>query len=225
MDEERLDVGGAISYGWRMMVDNILFFVLLFLIFLVVTGIFYGIGGAFIKYPVLTTIMYVIGFLVTVYIHMAIVNISLKIYNEEKADFRDIFTASRFFWRFLLADILYNLMVTIGLVLCIIPGIYFGIKYHFFGYIIIEQDMGVLDSLKKSWQITNGAWWDLFLLAILLWLIALAGVILCGVGVLFAWPIIFMAVVYAYKRIVDTAPRIVEPIDLGMTTPPVPPPS
>lgn len=224
MDEERLDVGGAVSYGWRMMVDNILFFVILALIFLVATGIFYGIGGAFIRYPVLTTIMYVIGFLLSVYIHLAMVNISLKVYKGETPEFRDIFTGSRFFWRFLLADILYGLMVTIGLALCVIPGLYFGIKYHFFGYIIVEQDMGVLDALKKSWQITNGAWWDLFVLFILLWLIALAGVVLCGIGLLFAWPIIFMAVVYAYKRVSDTAPRLVEPIEID-TTPPVPPPS
>lgn len=215
MDEERLDISGAVSYGWRTMVDNMLFFVILALIFLVVTGVFSGIGGAFVNHAYIAVIFYVLGFFVSVYVHMATVYISLKVYRGEKPEFSDIFGANKYYWRFLLADILYGLIVMIGFILCIIPGIYFGIKYHFYGYIIIEQDAGVIDSLKLSWDITKGAWWDLFLLFILLWLITLAGVILCGVGLLFAWPIVIMAIVYAYKRILDIAPRATAPVEMG----------
>jgi len=53
----------------------------------------------------------------------------------------------------------------------------------------------------------------------------LAGFILCGVGALFAWPIVIMAIVYAYKRILDTAPRATAPVEMGPPPgmPPVPP--
>jgi len=225
MDEERLDIGGAIRYGWRTMVDNMLFFVVLALIFFVASGVFSGIGGALGRYPAITIICGLLGFFVGVYIHVATVYITLKVYKGEKPEFADIFGANRFYWRFLLADLLYGLIVMIGFILCIIPGIYLLIKYHFYGYIMIEQDAGVMDSLKLSWDITKGAWWDLFLLFILCWLIMLAGFILCGVGALFAWPIVIMAIVYAYKRIVDTAPRATTPVEMGPPPgmPPVPP--
>lgn len=223
MDEERLDVGGAIGYGWRSMVDNILFFVLIGLLFIIVTAIFYVPAGFAYKYPYITAIVYVLGFLVSVYIHMAIVNISLIVYKGEKPQFSDIFSASRHYWQFLLGDILYGLLVTAGIILCVVPGIYWGIRYHFFGYFIIEQDMKAIDAIRRSGQILRGAWWDVFLLFIFCWLIMIAGVILCGVGTLFAYPIVFMALVYAYKRVQDTAPRIVTPAEAG--PPPGSPPA
>jgi len=222
-DEERLDIGGAVSYGWRAMVDNIFYFVVLGLIFLVVEAIFYVPGSFAVKYPYISAILGVIGLLIAVYIHLAITVISLKVYAGEEPKFGDIFAGNRYYWRFLGADILYGLLVLVGLILCVIPGIYFAIKYHFYGYLIVDQDMGVMDSLKKSGDITRGAWWDLLLLFILFWLISLGGLILCGIGVLFAWPIVFMGLVYAYKRILDTAPREVAPGPVGPPGPPIAP--
>jgi len=50
----------------------------------------------------------------SVYVHMATVYISLKVYRGEKPEFSDIFGANKYYWRFLLADILYGLIVMIG---------------------------------------------------------------------------------------------------------------
>jgi uncharacterized membrane protein len=223
MDGERLDVGGAISFGWRAMVDNILFFVILGVVYFLILAIFTVPGGFAYKYPYITAILYIFAVLVLVYIHMAVVYISLKVYDGGKPEVSDVFAPARFYWRFLLAEILYGLLVTAGMILCVIPGIYWGVRYHFFGYFIVEQDMGPIEAIKASGTIARGAWWELFFLFFLCWLISIAGAILCGVGLLFAYPIIFMAIVYAYKRVQDTAKRIINPIDVGGEAP-MPPP-
>jgi len=223
MDEERLDVGGAVSYGWRTMVDNILFFVIIGLIFFIVTAIFYVPAGFAYKYPYITAIVYILGFLVSVYVHMAMVNISLIVSRGEKPTYSDLFSATKYYWKFLLADILYSLLVLAGMILCIIPGIYWGVRYHFNAYFIIDQDMSPIDAIRRSGQITKGAWWDVFLLFVLSWLIMLAGIILCGVGTLFAYPIVFMAIVFAYRQLQETASPVVTPAEAGppAETPPI----
>ena len=144
MDGDRLDIGEAISYGWNSMKENVGFFVLVFLIVWVVEGVFYGIGGAFIKYPVVTIILYVIGLLLGIFIQMSIVNITLRLNRGGEPDFKDMYSAYRYFGKFLLAAILYGLLVLAGLILFVIPGIYWAIKYHFFGYFVIEQNMDPL---------------------------------------------------------------------------------
>ncbi len=223
MDEERLDVGGSIRYGWQAMIDNIFYWVLIGLLFFIVTAIFYVPAAFAYRYPYITVIVYILGAFVSVYIHMAIINITLVVYRGETPQFSDIFGATRYYWKFLIADILYGLLVLAGTIMCVIPGIYWAVKYHFYGYFIIEQDMSPMDALRRSGQITRGAWWDVFLLFILCYLIMLAGVILCGIGTLFAYPIVMMAVVYAYKRVQDTAPRVVMPTEAG--PPPEAPPT
>jgi hypothetical protein len=166
MDGDRLDIGEAISYGWNSMKENVGFFVLVFLIFWVVEGAFYGIGGAFIKYPVVTIILYIIGWLLAIFIQMSVVNITLRLNKGGEPDFKDIYSAYPYFGKFILAAVLYGLLVLAGLILFVIPGIYWAIKYHFFGYFVIGQNMDPLDALKRSGEITKGSRWSLLVLFI-----------------------------------------------------------
>jgi uncharacterized membrane protein len=211
MDEDRLDVGKAVSYGWNSMKENVGFFVLVFLIFWVVEGVFYGIGGAFLKYPAITIVLYVIGWLLAIFIQMSVVNITLRLNKGGEPDFKDIYSAGPYFGKFILAAILYFLLVFAGLILCVIPGIYWGIKYHFFGYFVIEQNMDPLDALKRSGEITKGSMWNLLLLFIIFIGITFVGAILCGIGLLFSTPIVVMATVYAYRRLLETSPQVMTP--------------
>ena len=211
MDEDRLDIGEAVSYGWNSMKENVGFFVLVFLIFWVVEGVFYGIGTAFIKYPAITIVLYVIGWLLAIFIQMSVVNITLRLNKKGEPDFKDIYSAGPYFGKFILAAILYGLLVLAGLILCVIPGIYWAIKYHFFGYFIIDQNMDPLDALKRSGEITKGSMWNLLLLFIIFIGITFVGAILCGIGLLFSTPIVVMATVFAYRRLLETSPQVITP--------------
>ena len=219
MDGDRLDIGEAISYGWNSMKENVGFFVLVFLIVWVVEGVFYGIGGAFIKYPVVTIILYVIGLLLGIFIQMSIVNITLRLNRGGEPDFKDMYSAYRYFGKFLLAAILYGLLVLAGLILFVIPGIYWAIKYHFFGYFVIEQNMDPLAALKRSGEITKGSKWMLLILFIAFVGITFVGAILCGIGLLFSTPIVVMATVFAYRQLLETSPQVMTP---AQAEPPAP---
>lgn len=58
-----------------------------------------------------------------------------------------------------------------------------------------------IEALKMSLKASNGNVWKLFLLMIVLIMIAIAGVLLFLVGLLFAYPIILLASIHAYRSI------------------------
>jgi uncharacterized membrane protein len=56
----------------------------------------------------------------------------------------------------LLASLLVGLIVCCGFVLLIVPGIIFSLMFSQFYYLIIDREMGVMESLETSKQIMVG---------------------------------------------------------------------
>ena len=61
------------------------------------------------------------------------------------------------------------------------PGIIFAFVFGFYGFVIAERGdgVGVIESLKRSADLTRGHRWQLFGLGIVLFLINLVGALLC----------------------------------------------
>lgn len=76
--------------------------------------------------------------------------------------------AARKFLPYIAVSILYSLIVGVGTVLLILPGIFFGVKLVFCSYFILFDDKGVFSSLAASWQMLKGNWWRVFVL-LLIW--------------------------------------------------------
>ena len=102
--------------------------------------------------------------------------------------------------------------VILGFILCIIPGIIVAaVGPLMLGYVywfIIDQDLGVMDSVKATFSFIGENFGSVFLVALLGSLVLLGGFILCGVGLLVAYPIVALAQTYTYKvlRGVPVAP-------------------
>jgi hypothetical protein len=58
--------------------------------------------------------------------------------------------------------ILYIIAVVIGLLFLIIPGIYLSVILGFFLYILVCQNLPLIDSFKQSIQLVKGRWWSVF---------------------------------------------------------------
>jgi uncharacterized membrane protein len=92
-------------------------------------------------------------------------------------------------------------MVAGGLILLIVPGIYLGLKYQFFSYLIVDKELGVLDSLKESSQITQGVKWQLFGFSLALIGINILGALAFGIGLLVTIPLTVVAHVFVYRKL------------------------
>jgi uncharacterized membrane protein len=132
-----------------------------------------------------------------------LVKVILNIYDGKKAEFRDLFKKIEMsvFFDYFWALIKYFLIVFSGLILFVVPGIIWGIKYSMYQYLFIDKKMTSKDVFKKSAEITDGYKWDLFLFNLITFLLAILGIICFYVGLLVVTPVIILANIYIYRRL------------------------
>ena len=119
----------------------------------------------------------------------------------EEPQFSTYGQQSRKIITYLIANILFSIAVCIGMVLLIIPGIYLYLRLQFFTAFIVEEDCGIIESLQKSWNMTQGQTLPLFLLLLTMIGTAIVGCILFFVGFFVAVPLIYMMQCYTFRKL------------------------
>jgi len=101
----------------------------------------------------------------------------------------------------ILAGLLVGLAYGIGLILCIIPGIVVLFFSQFYIWFIVDKQMGAIDAIKASFSFVNrnvGTLIGFFLASLVAYFV---GALLCGIGLLVAIPVIYVAQGYTYRRL------------------------
>jgi len=86
----------------------------------------------------------------------------------------------------------------VGGLLGVCAVIYLTLAYSQAIYLMIDRNAGVIDSLRGSWQITQGNKLTIFLILLLLGLINLGGVLACCIGIIATMPYTALAVAVMY---------------------------
>lgn len=125
-------------------------------------------------------------------------------YNGLKADLSAFRMPVTTYVRFVLGILAHSILTLIGTFLFIIPGIYIGVRLMFVPVILLDEpETGFVEAFKKSWAMTAGSFWNLFLLFIAVILINIVGAICCGVGLLFTGVMTLFMYVIAYYQLND----------------------
>jgi phage FluMu protein Com len=123
----------------------------------------------------------------------------LKIARGEPAAFADVFSGGRFLLPAIGLGFLVGLMYLIGFLLCIIPGLIVLIMFGPSFLMLLDQGVGVFDSLKMSRQATNGNKLTLFALMLVTGMgAALFTLVTCLIGGIFAQPFSMLAWCVSY---------------------------
>ena len=123
----------------------------------------------------------------------------LKIARGEEAPFGTIFTGGPHFLSVLLASLLVGVIVVCGFVLLIVPGIIFSLMFSQFYYLIIDRNMGVMESLETSKQIMVGNKATLFAIHLAAGLGGMVVILLtCCVGIFLVAPYLALMSVVIY---------------------------
>ena len=102
---------------------------------------------------------------------------------------------------YFVANLFMGIIVVFGICLFIIPGIYLSLRLQFFTAFIVEEDTGIIESLKRSWEITRGQGMPLFMLMLAMIGIFILGLILLGIGIFVAMPLIYMMYGYVFRKL------------------------
>jgi len=127
-----------------------------------------------------------------------------------RAEFADLFLGFNFFVPTLVASLLIALFVSIGMLLCIIPGLVVAAMYTFTYLFIVDKRMDFWPAMQSSHAIVKRDYVGFTLFLILLFLVNLLGVLCCIVGVFVTIPVTVAAITVAYKEIVGFEQRTVE---------------
>jgi uncharacterized membrane protein len=199
---EKFSKKEAIKFGWEIAKKKIKFFVPLLILVFGVSSLFDYLSDLAKKESFLISfLLTIIGVALSIIFSLGLIKISLKICDGEEPKISDLFSQYPLFFRYLFASILKNLITLFGFILLIIPGIILSIRFGFFDYLIVDRNSRIVESLRKSWEITKGNAWNLFLLYILLGLINLLGFFALIVGLFWSIPTTMIAEAFVYRKL------------------------
>lgn len=94
-------------------------------------------------------------------------------YRTPSLSFSDSYKqAMKYFWKYIILSILLSLILIVGFILFIIPGIIFSVWFAFATFVLVMENAGVIESLKRSKSYVKGKWWAVAIRLVVMSLIA-----------------------------------------------------
>lgn len=208
MAEKRFSKREAIEFGWRTTRANLGLFIIFLVVSMLISLFFSGFADLFEKRLPFLSVIFNLGYIIlTMAITIVGIKIALKFCDDDRRALIEVISFTpRLFLKFAAGYILYSLLVAAGIMLLVVPGVYFMLKYQYVIYFIADRDTGIVEAFTRSSDTTVGIKWELLVFLILLWLINVAGFLCFFVGLLVSIPVTMVAAAYVYRRLSGTSP-------------------
>jgi len=122
----------------------------------------------------------------------------------ERPGFNSFFLAFDRFTPLLLLHLLTGIIVSLGLLLLIIPGIYFSVSYMFAYFFVWFYDVPPTEAIRLSRKMVSGNFTQMLALWLILLALNLAGTLAFGVGLLITLPLSGCILYAAFDDIIGT---------------------
>ncbi len=103
--------------------------------------------------------------------------------------------------RLVVTTVLMTLLIFVGYVLLIIPGLYLSVAYLFVLPLLVQRELGMLDALEVSRKAITHRWFTVLGILLVLALINVIGAIPLGIGLIWTIPWTMLAMGVMYQRI------------------------
>ena len=118
----------------------------------------------------------------------------------------DIFSGYRRTGPVIGAYLLMGIAVFVATLFCIIPGFYVAGALAFVPILVLDQELGVIESLEVSYNALKSHAWSMFALLFVLGLVTLLGACACGIGLLVTFPTYIVALGLTYYNFFPNPP-------------------
>lgn len=194
MDTRSIDIGKAVGYGWTSVKKDLGYFVGLALVVLILGNI----GQDTHAHPSNWSL---IGFLLSILMTCGYTAMLLSYQAGKKLPFENLFTNFKPYWRVLGASLLVGLITGLGLLLLIVPGFYWALRYQMTVNLIIDKNLSIGDAMRQSASLTQGKKMSLLGFDFVCLGIIILGAICLGVGILVAIPVVWLAGIVVYRQL------------------------
>lgn len=127
--------------------------------------------------------------------------------DRHESDFNLLFSGFSRFAEVLVAGLLAMLIISVGTILLIVPGIIAGCGLSMTFFLMADNpSMSGVDALKQSWQMMQGHKWDYFCLCFRFIGWILLSILTAGILMFWIQPYMECATLHFYRRLRNTAP-------------------
>lgn len=214
-------VGNALSYGWDKFTKNlgpILLLSLIVLVGLIAISVVSSLvqssvsdtginsdgtidsGSSFFGGLLINGLVSAVTWIVEIVLGALVVRAALDLTDGRGLDIGSIFSRIPF-GPVLLLGLLNAIIVGIGIVLCVIPGLIAMFLLSYSTYFLLDRNVGAVDAMKASFNLVKNNVGAALGWAIVAFLVAFIGFCLCGVGFLATFPIAMIGTAYTYKKL------------------------
>ena len=179
--------------------------ILLYLVVFIVIGMAFGVvagiiaqtGGDQSVFVVVNIVSQIVMTAIALPMSIAILIMAMRHANSKSVSAGEIFRHFGVIGTLFFAYIIMTIMIMLGFVLLVLPGIYLMFAYIYSMPLILEKKMGAWHALETSRKAITKVWFRLFGLMLLISLINLAGIFtLVGWIWTVPWTVLAMAMVY-----------------------------
>ena len=196
-------VGDIVGYGWKKFQEHLGAIIVAVLVYVVVVGVFSFLGNIIsgqINSIFGSLIFSFLQILVSSIISIVLIRAVLMIVDGRPLDNAALFSTDNL-GPFVIGSIIYALGVTIGLILCVIPGVIFGFLAYYWNFFVVDKNMEPMDAIKASIDLVKNNVGTVLVWAIVATILTIVGFILCCVGYLVAAPVVFIGNAYLFRRL------------------------
>jgi uncharacterized membrane protein len=218
----RFEIGNAFTWAWAKFKANratlLAGGVILFIGMIAVYAIAIGVVFAVVPHPTLSmidpqtdefdggyfaTMGVGYGALFALTIPLAVVSaglirVGLRIADGESPGIGSLFSY-RDAPRIMLTTLIVSLTTLIGIILCYLPGLAFGLFAGFTLYFVLDQRQGPITAIKSSFALVKNNFGNALVAMLLAGLVASGGFIACFFGLIFTVPFAMLLHVYTYR--------------------------
>ncbi|HEY4263470.1 MAG TPA: hypothetical protein VGM98_25125 [Schlesneria sp.] len=91
-----------------------------------------------------------ISFCVQTFLQVGQAQLLLNVARGDRAQISDLFSGGRYFWRMLGATLLFSIMIGLGTLACIIPGIILAMMFFSYAYALVDENPPGVECLSRA---------------------------------------------------------------------------
>ena len=147
--------------------------------------------------------------LLSCYFSAAITLMSIKYIRVQSISYNDLLAINSMrFLHYLAALLICSIVIIIGCIFFILPGIYIMLRLMLVKYLIVDKDVSFDQAIKKSWHLTKGMEWNLLAFVFAMFIIMVMGFLALCLGLIIAIPVTQLSTAYLYLIILEDADKL-----------------
>ena len=214
----KLEASKAVATAWMLFKENIGLLVgcvvVLMVVAQVISGVQQAVQFAITEGPIqpgrnpnpenvlmlvgATLVFTVLSQAVQGFLWIGLIRIQLCIARGQETSFGMLFSGGRWFLKVFFANLLFGLIVGLGFVALIVPGIYLMLRYWSYSHFIVDKDCGIMESFNLAGEASKGNLGETFVLGLIGFGLMILGVVMLCIGILFTAPIVYLSTTVAY---------------------------